>query len=120
MKVDYDLIRYMLLKIEESDVDTLLDVSYFVNDQYSKEQIFYHLQLLLDCSYVEARLLVAVDVKDFKIIRMTMQGHQYLDSIRDSKIWNDTLNLIKKHTGSISLDIVKLVATKLIQTNLGL
>lgn len=109
MKLDYDIIRHILLTIESSDSNRL-SVKDFCTEEYTPEIISYHILLLMDEEYIEAQPLRAVRSQDFLIHRMTMKGHQYLDSVRDNQIWKETKSTIAKVTSSITLDLIKSVA----------
>ena len=52
--------------------------------------------------------------------RITMLGHDYLASIRDPKIWNNTKKHLKKVGGSTTLAVVQAVAVAQVKTVLGL
>jgi len=120
VKLDYEIIRDILLKIENCE-NNKIAVSTFCNDIYDEKIISYHIALLLDVNYIEATPLcyIGSNYTDYIVKRMTMQGHQYLDSIRDNKIWEETKNTISKTTSSVSLDIVKAVALKIACKFLG-
>ena len=51
---------------------------------------------------------------EFIIKRMTSYGHDYLDNVRDDTIWNETKQKINGVASSVSLEIVKSVAQKII------
>ncbi|MCT8386140.1 DUF2513 domain-containing protein [Leuconostoc mesenteroides] len=55
----------------------------------------------------------------FFSIRATHNGHQYLDNVRDSKIWKQTKNALSG-LKSISLDVVSQTAAALIAKSIGL
>ena len=65
-------------------------------------QFDYHLQLLCD-----AGLMAQVGQAGF---RMTNQGHDYLDAIRDDGIWRKTKNIVAETGGNATLEIVKSLA----------
>src|SRR4030042_3832657 len=110
MKRDMDLIRAILLAVEA-------DVHGFAPDieieGYTQEQIGYHTVLL-----GEAGLVKVIDTSDFrkkspeaKIIRLTLAGHEFLDSARENNIWNQAKDKINK-IGGASLQIWTLVLTE--------
>ena len=115
MKLDYDCIRYILLKIEELDYDSSnIYLEDIVNETYDFPTVSYHIDLLLDNNYVEAKYMpiLGARYKQFIIKRMTMQGHEYLSVVRDNGVWAKTKNELKKVSGYAPFDIVKTVATK--------
>jgi Hypothetical protein (DUF2513) len=64
--------------------------------------------------YVEAKLIPFGEPPGVAgmILRMTNSGHDYLDSVRDTKVWNKTKSLLEKVGGSAASEVVKDVAAK--------
>ena len=122
MKLDYNCIRHILLTIE-SDDSQKLTVSSFCTDEYPPKIISGHIQCLLDTAYIETgmpMLFIGSKYPDFIVNRITMQGHEYLNTVRDNKVWAETLNKIGKSAASVSLEIVKDVAASIIKASLGI
>jgi hypothetical protein len=43
---------------------------------------------------------------------MTNSGYDYLDTVRDPKVWNQTKSVLEKIGGSAALEVVKEIAAK--------
>lgn len=119
MKRDMDLIREILMAIEE-DPHGFAPKNIEI-DGYTEEQIKYHAVLL-----GEAGLVNVVDVTNFGskspeavIIRLTWAGHEFLESARENQIWNQAKNLINK-IGGASIHIWMMLLTELVKKKLGL
>jgi hypothetical protein len=117
-----DCLRQILLTIEEKGTnDNYLDLTDFEYAEYNADMIYYNLLLLLDADYIKAELqdfgeseyLVLVD-------RMTIEGHKYLDNIRDEAVWEETKKKIQSYFKSVSIPIISAVAGKIIGDRLGL
>lgn len=121
MKRDLDLIRNILLVIENSDTDRLF-ISDFVTDSRTEEIVSHHLKLLLDCDYIDAtsRNTIGCPYTQFIVHRITSKGYDYLDSVRDVSIWEKTKKALLQVGGSASLDTVKAVASSIILKMLGI
>ena len=121
MKLDYEAIRHILMRIEENEKDKTT-ISDLKSSDFDDRVINYHLKLLLDVGYIETKEIKCIGAKssEFIVKRMTMQGHQYLDSIRDDNVWKKTKEVISKTTSSVTLDIIKSVAVKVIGNLLGI
>ena len=112
MKRDMDLIRSMLLLIEGCPdvppktlrLDSFLDLN---SDVYI---VSLHLELLREAGFIEARVL-SVDngVKNYEISRITFAGYEYLESIKDAKIWRNVKEKISA-VGGATFDIAKNIA----------
>lgn len=124
MKRDLDLIRDLLLDIESNAEfgKSLFNYKPNLKSHYSDEDINGHLLLLIDEEYIVAMVerYVGNEVPLFDIERLTSLGHDYLDSVRDPKIWNNTKASIAKVGGATTLAVVQAVAVANIKTILGL
>jgi Hypothetical protein (DUF2513) len=81
---------------------------------YSPEDIDYNLALMRERGLID----VASQTNEglwFK--RLTWEGHDYLDAVRDPVIWKKTKAALEK-VGSFSFDVAKEFAKKLIQSEL--
>lgn len=119
MKRDLELIRAILLKLEQTDyVDgQLLGLKNFGNEPYvegwSADEIAYNYQLMIEGGLVISR---APQISSSQLFfnSISWSGHDFLDTVRDPEIWRKTKSVIEK-TGSASFDIVKDVATSLVE-----
>lgn len=124
MRRDLDLIRNMLLAIEAAPLDyyvfyveTLAEAVY----ESDLQKVSYHIALLIDCNYIDCDKLGNVGkYTDYGIKRITSQGHDYLDTVRSSQIWEHTKKALSKVGGTIALEIVKALAIKEASRILGL
>jgi hypothetical protein len=46
-------------------------------------------------------------------IRMTWQGHEWLDLARNNRTWKKANKLVKEKTGSVSFEIMKVILTQM-------
>ena len=114
MKRDMDLVRLILLKIEEDYVSTALyDLKI---DGYDKETIAYHCKILHEAGFVSDYGSHYADnaLQSFGVGSLTWEGNEFLDKIRDDSFWGKTKDAIKKKGLPLVLDTVKTVATAFI------
>jgi hypothetical protein len=116
MKRDMDLVRDLLLSIESNlQFDGMTWVmpdepSDLGMTDYSFEEVAYHLVML-----IEANLIVGKKTMQMPMIsKLTWQGHDFLDSIRDPIIWRETKEGAKK-AGGFSLELLGALAKGLIK-----
>ena len=128
MQRDYNLIRNILLKCEENlpgrigveNVVLLLEPDEEKFDEMY-DKCLYHIELLVDQGFIDVTPLRAIGKKPNYIKhRLTSAGCDYLDSIRDDKIWRKVLSKISKIGGSTTLDIIAELAKTLAKSALGL
>ena len=91
MKRDMDLLRTILLQIEENDQGFGGDVE--IELQGVEEQVIAeHLRLLLEAGLIDGEG-IPDDTYDFDRVaptRLTWKGHDFVDSVRDQEIWRKT------------------------------
>jgi Hypothetical protein (DUF2513) len=93
MKLDKDLVREILLQVEASP-DPLDWVDITVPG-HSEEEIAYHVQILDEADYIEAENLISSSGYDWRAKRLTYEGHEFLDTIRDAEAWRFTKETAK-------------------------
>src|SRR5229473_2330977 len=91
-----DLIRDILLKVA---ADPELDGSHFkVFDTsdfegHSQQEIAYHIDLLFEADFVKG--IATMDAPAPAISRLTWDGHEFVDNIRDPGVWKNVKERIK-------------------------
>lgn len=109
MKRDMDLVRKILLAIEEQSYDYSQPNP--AVDGYTTEQIEYHLLIMID-----AKLIVGFEFpvgggpKVFSE-RMTWQGHDFLEASRDEGRWSKAKGIMTK-IGGVTFEIMKQILTQ--------
>ena len=117
MKRDMDLVRKILLEIEKHPyTGGWIDVHL---EEYTSEEVVYHLKLLAEAALIEAHDVSSHSGMDLRPVRLTWEGHEFLDAARDDTRWNKAKETITK-VGGISLEIVKLLLLDLMKTELNL
>ncbi len=122
MKRDLDLMRKMLLRIEEKSTvpPRTLIIEDFLDLCDNPHILSLHIGLLKDAGFIEVMgESYDGDVKDYNIARLTFEGYEYLDSVRNARIWKDVKERIST-VGGVALEIVKDVAKDQIKKELNL
>lgn len=98
MKLDKDLVRDILLAIEASDQtpDSWIDL---VIENRSADEISYHVMLLHEAKFIVAQDLCSMSDFDWRPKRLTIRGHEFLDTIRDREVWRLTKPVQRKRVG---------------------
>ena len=105
MKRDMDLIRQMLLKIEEHPYD--LDWVELKFEGHSPEEISYHVMLLAQAGLIEADNLSTLGGPQWKAKSLTWQGQEFLEASKDEGRWNKTKKLVKEKGGGMVFEVLK-------------
>ena len=122
MKRDMDLMRKILLRIEErSDVPPkTLSINDFLDFHENIHVISLHIDLMCDAGLVEVMdTSYDGEVKDYIITRLTLAGYEYLDAIRNYSVWQKVKKRIEV-IGGATLDVIKQLAIKELSKELGL
>lgn len=120
MKRDMELVRVLLLRIEQDETCCLQSPNIEV-DGYSSDEIGYNLNIMVNGGLLDARGSQAMrdKVPQFLITGITWCGHEFLDSIRNDSVWSHTKEALKPF-GSASFDVIKSIAVAFISSKLGL
>lgn len=119
MKRDMNIIRQILLKLEESETGYAPDPIEI--DGYSQTQIGYHTLLLIEAGLVDGEEVTG-DGDEGPVgaaSRLTWDGHEFLDAAREPRRWQEARNLIDR-IGGASIQVWINVLTKIVTKNLDL
>lgn len=113
MKRDMELIRKILFAIEDKYIDTWLEGSEIPIDGYDMNTIAYHCAILHDANliYDYKGEYASGELYFFGVGRLTWEGHEFLDKIKNDTVWSQTKETLTKKGVPFVLDAVKEVAT---------
>ncbi len=114
MKRDMDLVREILLKIEEEY--TSKAIFNLKIDGYDAEIIAYHCEILYEANLISSykAQYYSGGIYSFSVGSLTWNGNDYLDKVRDNSIWAKTKETITKKGLPLILDTIKTVSTAFI------
>ncbi|MBS4045088.1 MAG: DUF2513 domain-containing protein [Alphaproteobacteria bacterium] len=86
MKRDMDLIRHILMCLEESEQspDSWAEIE---ADGHTRLAISYHIHLLHDAGFIEADDVSSIGQYEWEAKSLTWAGHEFLDNARNETIW---------------------------------
>ncbi len=120
MKRDMDLVRQILLKIEEHEHGRA--PTELVIEGHTDEEVGYHVHLM-----GQAGLLKVADVTDMGSaspeaipIGMMWAGHDFLDAAREPSLWEKAKQKLGAGFASVSFDVLKELLVALARGQLGL
>lgn len=121
MRRDMDLVRRILLKAEES-TEEQGRAGWLKLDGYDQMTVARHVQLLKEAGLAEAHVLTGDGVapQAALVFRLTWEGHDFLDAVRNDTVWAKTKQLLKEKGGSGSFEIIKAIAISYAKAQLGL
>lgn len=122
MKLDHDIVREVLLAVEASDRPPLGWIRLDLPDRPS-ELVSYHVELLAEAGFIQAHKLSDMSHYEWQPRRLTYQGHEFLDSVRDPEIWRRTKQGAATVGGGglqLLFQIAKAVGVQVLKERLGL
>jgi hypothetical protein len=87
MKRDLELVRELLIKIEQNESGKPIQLTAEDGASYTHEKVQYQLKLMWQAGLIDAKDISSFDGPDILILGMTWQGHDFLDVARDNNIW---------------------------------
>ncbi|MCA1441270.1 DUF2513 domain-containing protein [Ensifer sp. IC4062] len=117
MKRDMDLIRLLLLEIEAKHDGTGRAVNVQI-DGRPRDEVTEHLFMLAEAGLIEGRDASHLQGRNFLVLRMTWNGHEFLDGVRDPQIWAETKEGAKK-VGAFSLDVFSAIAKGIVKKKIA-
>jgi hypothetical protein len=112
MERNLDIVREILLQAEKYSTLTLAN---FDDDRAT--EIHYHAEIMKENGLIEASVEKLMSGEIFlNLTRLTWDGHEYLDAIRDDKIWDKTKRLILEKGSSMTFEVIKSSAIKVAMT----
>lgn len=114
MKLNYDLIRELLLLIEDkAQIGAVLnaeDISAACQTSNDNAAILYNLKFLADAGYIDLENDMLYLISD-----ITPAGRNYLDGIRAQTIWQQVKKDLHDKSIPMTIDAIKFIAAKFIE-----
>jgi len=120
MKRDMDLVRAILMAVEESD-EQVMDAAQLASGSWDEVTVARHLELMIEAGLVVGQVdeYMGGGVDGF-VSRLTWPGYDFLDTVRSDTVWQKTKTNIGDKVGSASFEVVKAVAAGFAMKALGL
>jgi hypothetical protein len=112
-----ELMRKVLLEVEElPNGGRTHDISV---EGYTDSEVSYHIELLHEAGYLVGKDVGSQSGKWWRAKRLTFDGHQFLNSIRDDGFFERLQIMVKENTGGVSVEALRIAAPILLQRLLG-
>lgn len=114
MKRDMELCRKILFAIEDQYVDSAI-VNLNIQG-YEVPCIAYHCELLHDAGLVDSYKSQYTDnhINYYSVGKLTWEGHNYIDNIREETVWNKTKKTIKEKALPMTIEVIKDVSSAIV------
>lgn len=119
MKLNIDCVRDVMLTLEEAEYGEPTTISTLckkLEEKYTNEEITYTCLKLDEGGLIDAMLvpMAKSSMNGVKSINdITFEGHQFLNNIRDNKVWGKTKTILSK-VSSVSISFVSSIASQVL------
>lgn len=120
MKRDLDLIRKMMLTIEDSASGWAPSELKF--DGYTDAQLGYHAYLLIDAGLARGQdaSTMGSEAPEGMITSLTWEGHEFAEAARDEGRWKEAMGTVAAKGGNVTLDVLKQLLVSYMKSTFGL
>lgn len=119
MKRDMDLVRKILLKLNEHEHGNA--PRNFSIDDYAEDIVLYHCFLLNEAGLIQAADITSQSSSSPAAIpvRLTWDGHEFIENAKNEKMWAQTKDAVGK-IGDVSFSVWASVLSSVVLRNLGI
>jgi hypothetical protein len=119
MKRDMDLVRDIMLKVESLPAGP--PVLYRMGE-VEDLVLLNHLEMLIEAGLVRGKISRSQGSRGdvIGISTLTWEGHEWIDVVRDSQVWDETKTTLLESGGALSFELTKAVATRILRLRVGL
>src|SRR5262245_59873598 len=113
MKRDMDLIRQILIQVEQSEETAGSGYLEVAIENRSEKEVQYHIRQLLEANLIETQEVAGIGTLDYWPTRLTWTGHEFLDAFRNDTNWQKAKKFVLEKTGALTFEALKQVAIHL-------
>ena len=119
MKRNMDIIRAILLHINDHEEETIQEVKL---EQFSPKQVAYHVNLLAEADYITgiSTQTFQDSVPQWIDVRLTWDGHEFIDAARNETVWAKFKKTVAEKGGTIPFSLVADLLTAIAKKEFGL
>jgi len=118
MKRDLDLIKSILLHFE--DKESWAHEKDIEIEGYDKKLVSYHLSIMYEAGLINGEAITSNTGRIYDVIpfRLTWEGHEFLDNIKDQGRWKKIKETFVQKGGNFSIGLIKALAFKFAEQQL--
>jgi hypothetical protein len=103
MKRDMDLVRSLLLRVEDLSWPMMNELMVDEKDAGERARVGYHLRMLVEEGFLTGDDGSGMMHEDWYNLQLAWQGHEFLDTLREKTVWEKS----KKIAGEASVGSAK-------------
>jgi len=105
MKRKMELIRKILITIEESDITQ--GTIHLKFEEYPDDEVSYHVMILAEEGLIDAMNCSSQKNFSWKAKCLTWDGHDVIEAIRDDGRWEKVKDLVKRASKVLTIETMK-------------
>jgi hypothetical protein len=119
MKRDLDLVRRIMLNIEELPPGPSMQ---FRMGEVDDPVVLAHIQLMIGAGLVNGKITEPHGARGAVIIisGLSWDGHEWLETMRDQGLWDQTKAVLAENGAALSFELVRAVANQILRKRLRL
>jgi len=118
MKRDFELVKKIMLHIEEHDD---LEFDFGEDDQ---QLVAYHVAILNEANLIHAVSVPALNgtyqLQETGSTRLTWEGHEFLDAAKNPSVWEKAKKKVASTGGSVSFAVITKLLQEIVTEALGM
>ena len=120
MQRDMDLVRAILLKLEEHP--HAFAPSPFEIEGFTREQVGYHVALMHQAGLIDAVKVTAISDPSPSAIplSLTWEGYEFLAAAKNESTWRKSTSAVFAKAGAVGFELLKAVLTAELRKQVGL
>ncbi len=120
MKCDRNLVRKMLLEIENQE-SGYAPVNIVIED-HNQEQIRYHAYIMTQGGLIESMNCTNLNSNSPQAIpkNLTWEGHEFIEAARNDTLWKKAMNMVNEKGGSITISALSQLLSSLMKQQFNL
>jgi len=112
MKRDWECVRSILIALDEKG-DTASALRPNEVDGFDQDAVSYNMRLLIDAKLIKGDCLQPINSSvRCTASEMTWEGHELLDKMRSSTLWNKIKSAARERAIPLSFDAVKILCVE--------
>lgn len=118
MKRDMDLAREILRQVEEKSQGmgtVTLEIP-----GHTDQEVSYHIMILHQAGLLEGVDFSSTGGLAWKAKRLTWEGHEFLDAIKNDTVWNKVKKTVTEKGGAIPFELLKVLAVQVAKAAFGI
>jgi hypothetical protein len=119
VKRDMDLVREIMLKVEALPAGP--PVLYRMGE-VEDLVLLNHLEMLIEAGLVRGKISRSQGARGdvIGISTLTWEGHEWIDAVRDPRVWSETKTTLLENGGALSFELTKAMAVRIQRLRVGL